>query len=141
MSGGGTASAGGAAGAGAGAAMKGKATSTSISQPATYDIVLPLPGISSVFPTNETGGDYAAALKADEISCAAFRIKPISVIAQGAYRPVYAHAHDLAYQWLEQSEAERVAGTHPLQLTFWLDPACYATMLLRELQGVGFPML
>lgn len=102
------------------------------------DVMLPQPGTASVYPANDIGAGYTEALKADGLDCRAFKINPLGVTAQGAYRPLFAWPHDLEWKWLPQTLEDGHNGVHALHLAFWLEPSCYATMLLRELQGPGF---
>jgi TruD family tRNA pseudouridine synthase len=110
------------------------------------NVVLPLPGYSVLYPTNEVGGLYQQMLENDGIE---FKKDSVpEATAKGGYRFLQSHAHNLAWEpvpsvpVVQEGEGDGVAASDhnedcaPLndaKLTFELDAGCYATMMFREL--------
>lgn len=116
------------------------------------DLVLPLPGYSSQYPSNEIGQKYenllAQALPSDDLA-AVFKPKVKALWdLPGAYRRVYIlpeHSQLKVINYSDPDEtldfissADAINGSHKaLLITFSLPSSCYATMALRELMRIG----
>jgi len=96
-------------------------------------IVLPLPGYSIQYPTDEIGELYKQILKDDGIDLATKDNIPEST-AKGSYRKLVVKATNLQWERLNKCETlDEDPVITDAKLTFDLKKGCYATMMLREL--------
>uniref|UniRef100_V9KIS3 Pseudouridylate synthase PUS7L n=1 Tax=Callorhinchus milii TaxID=7868 RepID=V9KIS3_CALMI len=106
-------------------------------------IVLPMPGNSTQYPSNQLDQWYQETLARDGLKTCKFRLPALHLNIPGCYRRLLAHPQHLAWQWLGDGDVAPVSREcHPvdecgtvsdsLSLTFSLRPSCYATECLRE---------
>jgi len=116
------------------------------------DVVLPLPGMDVLYPTNKIGEFYKEQLAKDDVSeviAQGHRVREYSL--PGAYRAIVGRPQDLQWDVLKYSSSEDDLGytdldainelpvsSHDigdlkaLKIAFTLPASTYATMLLRE---------
>jgi len=116
------------------------------------DVVMPLPGMDVIYPTNTIGALYLETLEADKVSeviSKGHQTREYSLA--GAYRYMIARPHDLQFKLLRYTDPQEDLSytdqdalnqvplkTHEegplkaLQIAFTLPSSTYATMLLRE---------
>ena len=129
------------------------ADENNINQATIYDIVLPLPGKTTVYPRNETGQFYKNLLAVYELTHNDFDVKSKLWMLHGTYRKLFIKPNYLDWNFIEysnpnipliesdfdlpmddnlnesQSEDKKLA----LKFSVSLPSSCYATMLIREL--------
>lgn len=100
------------------------------SQVGIDQIVLPLPGYSVQYPSNEIGECYRSILHEDGIDLS--NKDPIpEATAKGSYRKLMQRVSNL--RWENVSDTSGDSTVSSAKLTFDLEKGCFATMLLREL--------
>ncbi|XP_063783412.1 pseudouridylate synthase PUS7L isoform X2 [Pseudophryne corroboree] len=115
-----------------------------------HQVVLPMPGHSVAYPTNQVGQWYIEALANAGLQSCKFRIGKLQLNVPGCYRHIVKYPHNLLYKLIFGSD-DQCQGmddrTNPeglnsqkisLKLSFELDSSCYATVLLREMMKCNF---
>lgn len=94
------------------------------------DVVLPLPGRGTIFPSNTIGDLYKQLLNDDGITF--LGNAPEEGTASGSYRKLICYCENMSYN-VESSDVDSKEGFDSLQVSFDLPKGSYATILLREL--------
>eukprot|EP01090_Pellita_catalonica_P001376 TRINITY_DN11084_c0_g1_i1.p1 TRINITY_DN11084_c0_g1~~TRINITY_DN11084_c0_g1_i1.p1 ORF type:complete len:397 (-),score=58.89 TRINITY_DN11084_c0_g1_i1:151-1245(-) len=118
------------------------------------DVVLPIPGYSSLYPGNELKQFYVDLLAKDQITTEMFRHSVRDFKLQGGYRKLIERPRDVTYEILRYSDPDAKLNItdfdrlqpEPVQIytdvngplkaarfTFTLASSTYATMCLREI--------
>ncbi len=116
------------------------------------DVVLPLPGYSVQYPTNEIGEFYKKLMEIDHLNPQEMKGKDKDYSLPGEYRHLLVEAQNLKYDFVRYSDYTRplINCKEPhniddkengeekplllaLVLSFDLPPSSYATMVLREI--------
>ncbi|KAK1740799.1 pseudouridine synthase, TruD family [Skeletonema marinoi] len=102
-------------------------------------VVLPLPGYTIQYPTNEIGDLYREILAADGVQLSVKNDTEESS-AKGSYRKLIQQANNLKWDVAATNEevnsnssTEKDPVVDAARFTFELESGCYATMMLREL--------
>ncbi|XP_069832082.1 pseudouridylate synthase PUS7L [Dendropsophus ebraccatus] len=106
-----------------------------------HQVVLPMPGHSIRYPTNQVGQWYKKALASAGLQSCKFRVGTLQLNVPGCYRPIIKFPHQLIYEPVievdEQSQGKESEHTlskkRSFKLSFTLDSSCYATVCLREM--------
>nr|DBA31179.1 TPA: hypothetical protein GDO54_007073 [Pyxicephalus adspersus] len=113
-------------------------------------VVLPMPGHSVKYPSNQVGDWYKEALAKAGLQFCKFRVGSLQLNIPGCYRHILKYPRNLSYELLEEDDfqnqgtgkwtnAEVLQSANPLlKLSFELDSSCYATVCLREMMKYYF---
>ncbi|KAG9490230.1 hypothetical protein GDO78_005881 [Eleutherodactylus coqui] len=107
-----------------------------------HQVVLPMPGHSIKYPTNQVGPWYKEALANAGLQSCKFRVGVLQLNIPGCYRHIIKYPHNLIYEPV--IETNKQDCEHPtaqkttLKLSFKLDSSCYATVCLREMMKCNF---
>ncbi|XP_078594816.1 pseudouridylate synthase PUS7L-like [Branchiostoma floridae x Branchiostoma japonicum] len=71
-----------------------------------HDVVLPLPGNSIQYPSNQVGEEYARVLQEDGMERTSFRMRALKLNIPGDYRHVTARPKDLEWQLLRDGDLQ-----------------------------------
>uniref|UniRef100_A0A3P9IA45 Pseudouridylate synthase PUS7L n=1 Tax=Oryzias latipes TaxID=8090 RepID=A0A3P9IA45_ORYLA len=94
-------------------------------------LLLPMPGNTVKYPENAMATWYQERLARDGLTDCRFRVSSLKLNLPGCYRPLLAFPHNLQYE-LRRADGSQ-DGALTLTLNFDLNPACYATVCLREI--------
>uniref|UniRef100_A0A8C7XY07 Pseudouridylate synthase PUS7L n=1 Tax=Oryzias sinensis TaxID=183150 RepID=A0A8C7XY07_9TELE len=94
-------------------------------------LLLPMPGNTVKYPENAMATWYQERLARDGLTDCRFRVSSLKLNLPGCYRPLLAVPHNLRYE-LRRADGSQ-DGALTLTLNFDLNPACYATVCLREI--------
>ncbi|KAM3926938.1 pseudouridylate synthase PUS7L [Leptodactylus fuscus] len=111
-----------------------------------HQVVLPMPGHSIRYPTNQVGQWYKEALASAGLQSCKFWVGTLQLNIPGCYRPVIKYPRNLIYtpipetdQQNQGEDSEHIASQKTaLKLSFQLDSSCYATVCLREMMKCNF---
>jgi tRNA pseudouridine13 synthase len=95
------------------------------------NVVLPMPGYDTVYPTNEIGSLYQDFLQKEQVKFDKHMVNDESK-ARGSYRRLIVHVENLTYERFPYT-ASHSDNIVDVKFTFTLPKGSYATMLLREL--------
>ncbi|XP_018414985.1 PREDICTED: pseudouridylate synthase 7 homolog-like protein [Nanorana parkeri] len=113
-------------------------------------VVLPMPGHSIKYPSNQVGHWYKEALAKAGLQLCKFRVGPLQLNIPGCYRHILKYPRNLSYELFEEDDVQNqdkekwtkpeiVQPANPLlKLSFELDSSCYATVCLREMMKCNF---
>ena len=90
------------------------------------NVVLPLPGYMTKYPSNKAGNVYERVLTMDKIKFV--KDAPLDGTAKGSYRPLIVKPNNLEHTWLVDG-----GDATECRFRFDLPTGSYATMLFREL--------
>ena len=101
------------------------------------EVVLPLPGYTVKYPSNEIGDLYAEIMRADGVQLSV-KNEVEEATAKGNYRKLIQKAACLRWDIVtDKDESNLTSDTDPVVdaacVSFELSSGCYATMMLREL--------
>ncbi|XP_075713157.1 pseudouridylate synthase PUS7L [Rhinoderma darwinii] len=111
-----------------------------------HQVVLPMPGHSIKYPTNQVGQWYREALASAGLQSCKFRVGTLQLNIPGCYRHIIKYPHNLICepiieidkQSLEKDSEHATSQKPTLKLSFQLDSSCYATVCLREMMKCNF---
>ncbi|XP_073508131.1 pseudouridylate synthase PUS7L [Phyllobates terribilis] len=111
-----------------------------------HQVVLPMPGHSIRYPTNQVGQWYKDALASAGLQSCNFRVGTLQLNIPGCYRHIIKYPQNLIYEPIVQiNEQNQEKGSEQttsqkarLKLSFTLDSSCYATICLREMMKCNF---
>ncbi|XP_068129744.1 pseudouridylate synthase PUS7L [Hyperolius riggenbachi] len=110
-----------------------------------HEVVLPMPGHSVKYPSNQVGQWYKEALSKSGLQSSKFRVGSLQLNIPGCYRHILKYPHNVLHELFieeddqnivneERTKSEVLQPPKPsLKLTFDLDSSCYATVCLREI--------
>ncbi|KAM4039153.1 pseudouridylate synthase PUS7L [Anomaloglossus baeobatrachus] len=105
-------------------------------------VVLPMPGHSIRYPTNQVGQWYKDALISDGLHSCNFRVGTLQLNIPGCYRHIIKYPQNLIYeptvQINEKVSEQTTSQKRALKLSFTLDSSCYATICLREMMKCNY---
>ncbi|XP_056429940.1 pseudouridylate synthase PUS7L isoform X2 [Hyla sarda] len=106
-----------------------------------HQVVLPMPGHSIRYPTNQVGQWYKEALASAGLQSCKFRIGTLQLNVPGCYRSIIKFPRNLIYETVTEinDQSQEKASEHTaLKLSLTLDSSCYATVCLREMMKCNF---
>ncbi|XP_040266661.1 pseudouridylate synthase 7 homolog-like protein isoform X1 [Bufo bufo] len=109
-----------------------------------HQVVLPMPGHSIKYPTNQVGEWYKEALASAGLQSCKFRVGTLQLNIPGCYRHIIKYPHHLIYELVVEidKQSQETDSKHTkkitLKLSFQLDSSCYATVCLREMMKCNF---
>ncbi|KAM9311709.1 pseudouridylate synthase PUS7L [Gastrophryne carolinensis] len=109
-------------------------------------VVLPMPGYSIVYPSNQVGQWYKETLAKAGLESCKFRVSSLQMNIPGCYRHILKYPRNFLHELLVKdnhiqdqcAESETHQPSKALKLSFELDSSCYATVCLRELMKCNF---
>ncbi|XP_072002956.1 pseudouridylate synthase PUS7L isoform X1 [Engystomops pustulosus] len=111
-----------------------------------HQVVLPMPGHSIRYPTNQVGEWYREALATAGLHSCKFRVGSLQMNIPGCYRHIIKYPYNLICEPIIETDAQSqenysehsISKNATLKMSFKLDASCYATVCLREMMKCNF---